>query len=171
MPQPQQHQNWAASATYTMGSWQHWILNPMSEVRDQTHILMGSLQLSHIRNSPMFIFFLLFLSFCFFFFFFGGWFSCWLGGSQVRDWMGTTAVTWTLQWQHRILNLLLHEGTLNIHFLDHLPDFRCCVMCWWFKYKYWLSFPSRISESWKGKWIYDEVIRECNLYNVRSKHG
>ena len=36
-------------------SWQHWILNPLSKVREQTHILMDSSQvsnmLSHNRNS------------------------------------------------------------------------------------------------------------------------
>ena len=42
-------------------SWQHWTLNPLSEARDRTHVLMDMSQirqpLSHDRNSMCFFFF------------------------------------------------------------------------------------------------------------------
>ena len=44
-------------------SWQHWILNPLSEARDETDIVMNTSQvcnpLSHTRNSLLFLFFFL----------------------------------------------------------------------------------------------------------------
>ena len=55
IPQPQQRQKRATSVTYTCNLWQHWVLNPMSEARAQTHILMDTSrvlnQLSHNGNS------------------------------------------------------------------------------------------------------------------------
>ena len=41
-PQPQQCGIWAASVTLHHSSWQHRILNPMSEARDGTHILVDT---------------------------------------------------------------------------------------------------------------------------------
>ena len=45
MPQPQQHGIRAASATYTTSSQQHLILNPLSEARDRTCVLMDATQI------------------------------------------------------------------------------------------------------------------------------
>ena len=39
----QSHSNVGSeSVTYTIAHWQHWILNPLSGARDQTHILMDA---------------------------------------------------------------------------------------------------------------------------------
>ena len=47
-------------SVHTAGSWQRWILNPLSKARDWTHILMDTNQvlklLSHNRNSLNLIF-------------------------------------------------------------------------------------------------------------------
>ena len=49
---------------------QHWILNPLSEARDQTHILMGTSwifnPLSHKENSKVNCIIYLFIYFCLF---------------------------------------------------------------------------------------------------------
>ena len=51
MPQPQQHQIWAASATYTASSsLQQRILNPLSEVRGGTRILMYTTQVLNLLS-------------------------------------------------------------------------------------------------------------------------
>ena len=42
LPQPQQHQVKAESETYTVALQECWILNPLSKVRDQTHIRMDT---------------------------------------------------------------------------------------------------------------------------------
>ena len=60
-PQPQQHQIHATSVTYNVTLQQCWILNTLSEARDQTYILIDTGQnlnpLSHNGNSFICIFF------------------------------------------------------------------------------------------------------------------
>ena len=47
MPQPQQWQIWAVSATYTTAHWQHWILNPQTKARDQSCVLTDASQVCY----------------------------------------------------------------------------------------------------------------------------
>ena len=44
LPQPQQHQIWATSASCAIVWWQCWVLKPLSEARDQTRILRDSVR-------------------------------------------------------------------------------------------------------------------------------
>ena len=45
IPQPQQCQIWARLCDLYRSSWQRWILNPLSEARDQTCILIDTCQI------------------------------------------------------------------------------------------------------------------------------
>ena len=61
IPQPQQQKDPSHTCKLHYSSWQCWILNPLSEARDQTHILTDTNQvrnlLSHNRNSQKAFFF------------------------------------------------------------------------------------------------------------------